>query len=326
MTSGATKDMESDTARATGETRESFGDRLAAAAVRTGTPALVGIDPHPDLLPDEYAVVRDTNAPREERAEAMCAFCLELVDVAAGRVPAVKPQSAFFELLGSDGVRAMERVVRASRDAGLLVIGDVKRSDIASTARAYAAAYLEGAGRPDEACDAVTLNPYLGTESIEPFLEVCAEQDAGAYVLVRTSNPGSAELQGHGSPPLAEVVLSAVRGWGEGLVGASGWSSIGVVVGATHPEELARLRALAPTTPFLLPGYGAQGAGASDIVGAFDTDGTRPRLGAGLVNSSRGISFAYRKAAPGTAWKDASRAALDAMLADLAAALGTGTG
>src|SRR5262245_54490707 len=169
--------------------RSNFADRLDAALERVHTPALVGIDPHLELLPAPFAIARDVRAPRAERAAAVEAFCKELIDLVAGSVAAVKPQSAFFEALGADGVLAWERVVAHAHAAGLLVIGDVKRSDIASTAAAYATAYLEGLpGTPREhLCDAITLSPYLGSDSLTPFVESCARAGAGLFVLVRTS-------------------------------------------------------------------------------------------------------------------------------------------
>ena len=297
----------------------SFADRLHAAVERCGNAALVGLDPHLDQLPAEYAVARDSAAPRADRARAMGDFCCDLVDLCADRVPAVKPQSAFFELLGADGVAAWERVVAHAHDRGLLVIGDVKRGDIASTAGAYARAMMEDNG--DDArtlCDAVTVNAFLGLESIAPFLEVCARRGTGIYVLVRTSNPGSAEFQLCGEPTLSERIADAVNRWGADLVGDCGLSSVGAVVGATHPRDLAALRERMPQANLLVPGYGAQGAGAEDIAAAFLPGGH-----GALVNSSRGIAFAYRKSgAPESAWRDASSAAIDAMIEDLRTAAG----
>ena len=299
--------------------RMHFADRLDERVTRIGNPCVVGIDPHPDHLPEEYAIVRDANAPRTRRARAMGDFACEVIRLVAGRVPAVKPQSAFFELFGADGAAEWERVVTAAHEAGLFVIGDVKRGDIDSTARAYAQAFLEGEdeGRDPRSCDAVTVNPYLGEDSLRPFIDACQRSGKGVFVLVRTSNKGGALFQDHGRPPLYEKVADAVVEWGRALVGESGYSSIGAVVGATHPEELAALRARMPHTPFLLPGYGAQGAGATDVVGGF----TRGIHGA-LVNSSRGILFAYKEARyAGTPWRDATSDALDRMVAAIGTAL-----
>jgi orotidine-5'-phosphate decarboxylase len=299
----------------------SFADRLDAAVRRAGNPCLLGIDPHLELLPAEFAGAADADRELEERADLVSAFGRELVDVAAGRVAAVKPQSAFFEALGAPGVRAFGEVVAAARDAGLLVIGDVKRGDIGSTAAAYARAFLEP-GAP-LACDAITVNPYLGGDSLRPFLDACARAGAGLFVLVRTSNPGSADLQGlvtEGGASVHERVAALVDTWGSELVGTCGLSSVGAVVGATHPALLADLRARLPRAPLLLPGYGAQGAGAADVVGAF-LDGEEPGRGA-LVAASRSVAFAYRSGAhAGLSWKDAARAALDDMAGELREAL-----
>jgi orotidine-5'-phosphate decarboxylase len=298
----------------------SFADRLAAAVDRVENPALLGIDPHLDLLPDEFAVARDKDAPRAERADAVARFGEALVDVAAGRVAAVKPQSAFFEVLGADGLQAWERVVRAARAADLIVLGDVKRGDIASTAAAYATAFLDGPGRGDTRCDALTVQPYQGIDSVRPFLNRCPDNDAGVFVLVRTSNPSADDFQTKGAPKLYTIVADAVAEWGREHVGESGWSDVGAVVGATRPEELAMLRARMPQTPFLVPGFGAQGGTARDVVGAFP-DARHPWRG-GLVNSSRGIAFAYRNDAhAGRDWRDAARDALDAMVVELREAL-----
>lgn len=299
-----------------------FADRLDAALERVRTPGLVGIDPHLALLPEPFAGARDPARPRAERAGLVSAFCRQLIDVVRDRVAAVKPQSAFFEVLGADGVRAWEEVIAHARDAGLLVIGDVKRSDIASTAAAYATAFLEGLPGDDRRvlCDAITISPYLGSDTLEPFVEACERSGGGLFVLVRTSNPGSSEYQDHGEPRLCERVAGTVNRLGARLVGAGGLSSLGAVVGATHPEDLVRLRALLPQAILLLPGFGAQGATARDIQPAF-TDTTRPWRGA-LVNSSRGIAFAWReKRHAGRDWKDASRAALEAMVSELDQAL-----
>lgn len=299
-----------------------FADRLDAALERVRTPALVGIDPHLDLLPAPFAVARDPRAPRAERAAAVESFCKQLIDLVAGKVAAVKPQSAFFELLGADGALAWEHVVTHARAAGLLVIGDVKRCDIASTAAAYATAFLaglEGTAR-EHLCDAITLSPYLGSDSLVPFVEACRSSDAGLFVLVRTSNEKSAEFQEHGQPPLCERVADAVSALGAELVGTGGYSAIGAVVGATHAAELARLRAHLPRAWLLLPGYGAQGASARDVRGAF-CDRARPWRGA-LVNSSRGVAFAWReKQHAGRAWQDATRTALESMIGELRTAL-----
>lgn len=300
-----------------------YADRLQSSIERCGNACLVGIDPHLELLPPEYADARDSTRSRAERAERLAEFCRDVIDLVGGKVAAIKPQSAFFEVLGADGALAWETVVRDAHAAGLIVIGDVKRGDIATTAAAYATAFLEGTSADDgpSLCDAVTLNPFLGSDSVEPFLDACARTGKGLYLLVRTSNKGSADFQRHGSPELSHLVADKVVQWGSKLVGSSGWSSVGAVVGATHGAELRDFRARMPRTPFLLPGYGAQGASAQDVLGAFEFSPSGAPCGA-LVNSSRGITFAWRdKAHAGKHWKDATRDALDSMIAELGVAL-----
>jgi orotidine-5'-phosphate decarboxylase len=290
-----------------------YADRLEAALRRTGNPCLVGLDPHEASLPEEFAAVRDPRASRADKARACADFLCSIVEIAAGKVPAVKPQSAFFEIYGADGALAWERVVRTAREAGLLVIGDVKRGDIDTTAAAYARAFLEGA----HACDAITVNPYLGADAIQPFVDACKKVDAGIYVLVRTSNKQSGLFQDHGNPKLYEKVADHVAAWGRELLGTCGLSSVGAVVGATHPSELAQLRARMPVTPFLIPGYGAQGADAKDIAGGFLPGGR-----GALVNSSRGILFAYKQPQYRELhWKDAASRAIDAMAVEINAAI-----
>lgn len=302
-----------------------YADRLEAALARSGTPCVLGLDPHLDLLPPDFALARDPAATRAERARAVGDFLCELIDVACERIAVVKPQSAFFELLGADGAAAWERVVAHAHGAGLLVIGDVKRGDIASTAAAYAAAYLEGlegapGGPRAHVCDAITVNAFLGHDSLEPFLAACRRSGGGLYVLVRTSNPGSADFQLHGRPTLSEKLADAVAHWGRELTGACGLSSVGAVVGATQPEVLRDLRARMPRTPFLLPGFGAQGGGPADVVAAFLPGGR-----GALVSSSRAVAFAHaRPEHAGLHWKDAAARALDEMIAGLRAALAAG--
>ena len=308
----------------------SFIERLHDAVHRCESPVLVGLDPHLELLPIEFAVARDENAPRADRAKAIGDFLCEVIDIAAGHVPAVKPQSAFFEVFGADGVHEFERVVAAAKDAGLIVIGDVKRGDIGSTAAAYATAFLTGPAGADERtlCDAITVNPYLGTDSITPFTDACRDAGAGIYILVRTSNPSSAEFQTvelSGGGMLCDRVAEAVVRWGASLEspnrGTAGpWTDVGAVVGATHGAELERLRELMPNTPFLIPGYGAQGGSAADIAGAFTRGSHGSDFEGALVNSSRGILFAGAKD-PARHWKDASIEAIDTMTAALRAAV-----
>ena len=298
-----------------------YADRLEAATSEKHTPSLVGLDPHLEKLPEEFEAARDPRANTEERADDVVRFLEAVLEIVAPLVPAVKPQSAFFEELGAAGARAWERVIQTAHAHGLLVIGDVKRGDIGSTSAAYARAFFQSAD-VESRCDAITVNPYLGSEGVEPFVKLCAETGSGLYVLVRTSNPGSARVQLHGNPPLYQSVANDVREWGMDsklptLMGECGLSSIGAVVGATHPQEMAQLREMMPTTPFLLPGYGAQGAGAGDIVPGFLAGGR-----GALVNSSRGILYAKsRPEYSQLEWRDAVLAATKDMVSDLQRAL-----
>lgn len=318
--------------------RLNYAERVEQAIRRTKSPAVVGLDPHLALLPEPYGAANREDVSPDERVDLVRSFLLEVLDLCAGQVPAVKPQSAFFELLGAGGAQLWEDIVAAAHERGLLVIGDVKRGDIASTAAAYAQAYLEGLPGTDPAtlCDAITLSPYLGSESIEPFLDICDRTGRGIYVLVRTSNPGSRDFQLSGEPTLSMRVAKALTDWGAPRAGnssdsqSSNLSCVGAVVGATHPEELESFRAALPHAPLLLPGYGAQGASANDIAAGFlgapyTADGGGP-CGA-LVNSSRGILFANRNEDyEGKAWQDATRLAIEAMNRDLRAAWATRSG
>lgn len=262
-----------------------YADRLHAAMERTQSPVCVGIDPRPALLPTEFRPAPD--ASPSEVAAAIRAWGLALVDVLAPLVPIVKPQIAFFEAFGFAGFAAYETIVHAARQKGLMVLADAKRGDIGSTAEAYAQGHLDHIG-----ADAVTVNAYLGMDTLEPFLKRCTETGKGIYVLVRTSNPGARDLQDlsvDGQPVHTRLAARLAEiGAREGLVGDCGWSSVGAVTGATYPAELAALRDVMPQSPFLVPGYGAQGGSAADCAGAF-TNGE-----GAVVNSSRGITFAYR--------------------------------
>lgn len=269
-----------------------FADRLAEAVRAKSSALVVGLDPQLEKLPRALREAARAAHPdlREQAAAAIRAFDAAVIEAVAPFAAAVKPQSAFYERWGAPGVAAYEHAVEAARAAGLLVIGDVKRGDIGSTAAAYAEGHLASPGRPAARVDAVTLNPLLGTDSLAPFLEVMAAQGAGCFVLVRTSNPSASELQDLPvqGRPLHEHVAALVARWGQAHVGACGYGSVGAVVGATAPPELRRLRELLPRAWFLVPGVGAQGATADDVAPAFDGRG----LGA-LVNSSRGILYAY---------------------------------
>ena len=279
---------ELDVARAT--RTAPFPDRLAELVERKRSQLAVGLDPRPELLPVELRGA--AHASRAAAAEACERFCRGIVDAVAPYVVAVKPQLAFFEALGSDGLSAFEEVCRYSRAAGLLVIADGKRGDIGSTARAYADAYLEAEEREPPLADALTVNPYLGRDSVEPFLAACRRRGAGVFCLVKTSNSGSADLQDlplTDGRPLWHHVAELVDDWGADLVGERGLSCVGAVVGATYPRAVGEARRLLPRAIILLPGVGAQGAGAGDVARAF-TSGPA----SALVPVSRAIIYAFR--------------------------------
>jgi orotidine-5'-phosphate decarboxylase len=277
-------------------TTAAFADRLADGVERKRSQLIVGLDPRVDLLPVELR--------GEAPAAAVERFCRGIVDAVAPYVVAVKPQLAFFEALGADGLRALEDACRYARDAGLLVVADGKRGDIGSTSRAYAAAYLEPSGALPPLADALTVNPYLGEDSIEPFLQAARLHGAGVFVLVRTSNAGAADIQDlplSDGRPLWQHVARLVAQWGEGLVGERGISSVGAVMGATVPRAVGEARRAMPQAVLLLPGVGTQGATPADVARAF-TSGPA----SALVNASRSVIYAYRGSE--TDWRSAAGA------------------
>src|SRR5512132_1733048 len=247
-----------------------FADRVAEAVERKRSQLVVGLDPRPDLLPVELK--GDAHLGRAQAADACARFCRGLVDAVAPYVVAVKPQVAFFEALGADGIRALEDVCAYSRAAGLQVIADAKRGDIGSTARAYAAAYLESTEGRAPLADAVTVNPYLGRDSLDPFLAACRRDGAGLFCVVKTSNAGGAEVQDlvlSDGRRVWQHVAELVDDWAEDFVGERGLSSVGAVIGATHPRAVGEARRLLPQAILLLPGVGAQGATPADVARAF---------------------------------------------------------
>jgi orotidine-5'-phosphate decarboxylase len=262
-----------------------FADRLAAAVEQKGAPLCVGLDPMLERLPVELR--------RAEPAEAYERFCRGIVDAVEETAVAVKLQSAFFEALGSSGVAVFERVAAHARAAGLLVVGDVKRGDIPSTAEAYAAAYLEPRGAEPPLADVITVSAYMGGDSVEPYLRACREHGTGIFCLLKTSNPGSGDVQ---DLPLADGralwhrVAELIDEWGAGLVGESGLSSVGAVVGATHPGVIETARRLLPRAVLLLLGVGAQGARPADVAPAF-----AEHPAGGLVSISRPILYAHEE-------------------------------
>ncbi len=289
-----------------------FATRLNTAITRTGSVACVGLDPRKSQLP---APLRDNvsgNTPAAW-ADAYRQFSCDIIDVVHDIVPCVKPQAAFFEQLGPAGMVALGAVISHARQAGLLVITDGKRNDIGSTATAYADAYL-GSASP-WGSDALTVSPYLGRDSIEPFVEVCDSRDAGIFVLVKTSNPGGGYLQDLkcGEQTVYQTVAGLVTELNVERLDADGYGPIGAVVGATYPEQLVQLRAAMPHSILLVPGYGAQGGSASDVRAALDASGR-----GAVINNSRGIIFAHSRpefaGKYGDArWHDAVRAATEEM-------------
>jgi orotidine-5'-phosphate decarboxylase len=279
-----------------------FADRLAEAVERKRSQLVVGLDPRLDLLPVELR--GDSVLGRPETAAAFARFCCGLVDAVAPYVIAVKPQIAFFECLGADGMAAFERVCAYAREAGLLVIADGKRGDIGTTARAYASAYLEPRDDEPPLADALTVNTYLGHDSIEPFLQACRRYGAGIFCLVRTSSSGAADIQEltlSNGLQVWQQVARLVASWGEDLVGRRGLSSVGAVVGATVPRAVGEARRLLPQSVLLLPGVGAQGATPADVARAF-TSGPA----SALVTASRSVIYAYR--GDGSDWRTAAGA------------------
>jgi orotidine-5'-phosphate decarboxylase len=296
-----------------------FGDDLAHAVQRVGNPVLVGLDPRWELLP--AAFVSEDTPDFQQRAQAYEQFCCEIIDVVAPLVAVVKPQAAFFEECGPAGMVALGNVIAHARKAGLLVILDGKRNDIGSTAEAYARGILGRDGQSGWEADAVTVSPYLGADSLEPFINVADERGGGLFVLVKTSNPGSHMLQDQQADgrPLYRRVADFVEQQSEQTCGERGYGIVGAVVGATYPEQLAELRTAMPQTWLLVPGYGSQGGTAQDVASAFDGRG----LGA-IINNSRGINFAHRrpeyKERFGEArWQEAVEAATKEMIAQLRA-------
>lgn len=296
-----------------------FADRLIERTRALGHPLCVGLDPHLAMVPPLFR--QGSMAPNDERTSlAVEAFLAAVIDRVAGRVAIVKPQIAFFEQLGWRGLRVLEGLCQRAREADLMILLDAKRGDIGSTAEGYASAYLSA-----EAVipvDAMTLNPYLGFETIEPFARTASEAGRGIFVVVKTSNAGSADLQDRDveGEPLFGRVADGLVPMQEGLLGAkTGWSSLGVVCGATWPDQARRVREALPKALFLVPGYGAQGATASAAVEAF-VPGPNGREG-GLVNSSRAILFPEPAQTAGDA--QAWEAAIDAALGQAIDELGT---
>lgn len=272
--------------------------KLIKKIQETRAPICVGLDPMLNYIPDQIRnrSFGELGETLEGAADAIWHFNKEIIDHTFDLIPSVKPQIAMYEQFGIPGLAVYEKTVRYCQEKGLVVIGDAKRGDIGSTSAAYATAHLGGVKVGDTVCrafdtDFLTVNPYLGTDGVKPFVDVCKAEDKGIFVLVKTSNPSSGEFQDRliDGRPLYELVAEKVMEWGSDCM-EGGYSNVGAVVGATYPEMGAVLRRLMPHTYFLVPGYGAQGGTAKDLKACFNADG----LGA-VVNSSRGIIAAYRQ-------------------------------
>lgn len=286
-------------------------DRLIKKIIDTKNPSVAGLDPRLEYVP-EY-IVKDSfdkyGVTLKAAAEAILVFNKSLIDELCDVVPAIKPQAAYYEMYGWEGVRVLSETISYAQSKGMYVMTDGKRNDIGATMEAYATAHLGKTVVGDKSisafgADALTVNGYLGTDGIEPLLKICRAEDKGIFVLAKTSNPSSGELQDRciDGTPIYAAMGDMCEKWGEDTIGEYGYSAVGAVVGATYPEQLSELRERLPHTMFLVPGYGAQGGGAEGLKGAFDKNG----LGA-IVNSSRAIMCAYKK--EGCDEKDFAKAA-----------------
>jgi orotidine-5'-phosphate decarboxylase len=278
-----------------------FADRLTQRIQETRNPTVMGLDPMLDYVPasilDYFRHECDDAAMAS--GLALYEFNRRLIEAVADIVPAIKPQTAYYEQYGTPGVTALRQTIQYARKNGLLVIVDGKRNDIGSTAEAYARAYLDGTTLIDGnnaavfEADALTVNGYLGSDGIAPFMRACQDRGRGIFILVRTSNASAGDLQDlilSDGRPVYEAMAGKVAEWGEPLTGSSGYSSVGAVVGATWPLQAARLRKLMPHTFILVPGYGAQGATANDAANSFGPNG-----GGAIVNASRSLMLAWKK-------------------------------
>ncbi len=296
-----------------------FADRINLKIKEKGSAICVGLDPRLDQVP---AFIRDGQFAKNSNAltaaaESILEFNKGIIDAVSDLVAVVKPQIAFYEQYGHEGVRAFEETLWYARDKGLMTIADIKRGDIGSTAESYAKAFLGKIDLNGEEvfsfdADAVTVSPYLGFDGIKPFIKECQKHGKGIFVLVKTSNASSADLQDlqmKNQKTIYEIMAQYIESWGADEIGKSGYSSIGAVVGATFPAQAKKLRKLMPHNIFLVPGYGAQGGTAKDVASCFNDDG----LGA-IINSSRGITFAWENSDRFTE-KDYAQAAREAVLA-----------
>ena len=304
-------------------------NKLINKIQKTKAPIVVGLDPMLSYVPEhiQKKAFAEYGETLEGAAEAIWQFNKEIVDKTYDLIPAVKPQIAMYEQFGIEGLKAYKKTVDYCKSKDLVVIGDIKRGDIGSTSVAYAVGHLgkvQVGSKTYAGCDEdfATVNPYLGSDGVEQFMDVCKQENKGLFILVKTSNPSSGEFQDQkiDGKPLYELVGEKVAQWGEEHMGESGYSYVGAVVGATYPEQGEILRKVMPKSFILVPGYGAQGGKGKDLVHFFNEDG----LGA-IVNSSRGIIAAYKQEAyakfGAENFGDASRAAVEAMIADIQGAL-----
>lgn len=305
-----------------GETVELVIDKLIEKIKQTGNPTVVGLDPRLEYVPDflKQEAYGSFGETLEGAANAILSYNKMIIDEIYDLIPAVKPQIAMYERFGVPGIDCYIKTIEYAKEKGLIIIGDIKRSDIASTAEAYSDGHIGQTAVGENLFevfkeDFITLNPYLGFDSIEPFLKDCEKYEKGLFILAKTSNAGGGQIQDLtvSGTPLYERIGSLISEWGDSLIGKYGFSSVGAVVGATHKEQAKRLREIMPHTFFLVPGYGAQGGTASDLSVCFNKDG----LGA-IVNSSRGIIAAYlNKDIDERSFAKASREAVLDMKADL---------
>jgi orotidine-5'-phosphate decarboxylase len=306
----------------------SFADRLTDKIRETGNPTVMGLDPMLDYVPESIRrqATLELTDPAEAAGLALYLFNQQLMDAVADLIPAVKPQFAYYEQYGVPGLVALQKTIAYARGKGLLVIADAKRNDIGSTAEAYSRAILGetnlGAAKSQSfmGADCITLNGYLGLDGIQPFLDQCHKGGQGVYILVRTSNPSAGDLQDlvlNDGRTVYEAMADKVSEWGRDLMGQSGYSSVGAVVGATWPRQAEKLRQIMPHSLILVPGYGAQGATADDAVASFGPDGQ-----GAIVNASRSLMLAYKKhGLPAEDFATATRLEAIAMRDDLRSAL-----
>lgn len=275
-------------------------DKLINRIKETNNPTVMGLDPRYDMIPESIRTKYSEDI--EGACKAILEFNKELIDSVYDIVPAVKPQIAFYEMFGAEGIKVFNETCKYAKQKGMIIIADVKRGDIGSTAAGYSNAYLGKTPIGQEKVsiydvDFVTVNPYLGIDGVKPFIDDCKEYGKGIFILVKTSNKSSGELQDlklENGTTIYEKVAELVNSWGEDLVGEYGYSSVGAVVGATYPIQIKELREIMPKTYFLIPGYGAQGGKAEDIALGFK-DGI-----GGIVNASRSLMSAYKS----DRWKD----------------------